>query len=93
MILGYVKLDTKTVGSHTTCRLGKWLATLDQSDSRITGIISKIEKPHSEIHTGAKKAIEAYEADHIETAERLLKDIERNSSVVVSNLMELKKIL
>ncbi len=93
MILGYVKLDTNTVGNHTTCRLGKWLATLDHSDSRITNIISKIEKPHAEIHSGAKKAIEAYDADNIAAAERLLKDIERNSSVVVSNLMELKKIL
>lgn len=93
MILGYVKLDTNTVGNHTSCRLGKWLATLDHNDSRITGIISKIEKPHSEIHSGAKKAIEAYDADNIAAAERLLKDIERNSSVVVSNLKELKKIL
>ena len=93
MILGYVKLDTKSVGNHTTCRLGKWIDTLDHSDSRITGIISKIEKPHSEIHSGAKKAIEAYEAGNVATAERLLKDIERNSSVVISNLMELKKIL
>ena len=93
MILGYVKLDTKTVGDHTSCRLGKWLGQLDQSDSRIKSIIGSIEKPHSEIHHGARKAIEAYDSGNTETAERMLKEIERNSGMVVKHLQELKKML
>nr|WP_312652216.1 CZB domain-containing protein [Proteiniclasticum sp.] len=93
MILGYVKLDTETVGDHTSCRLGKWIAKLDQSDTRIKGIISGIDKPHNEIHMGAKKAIVAYEAGNIEAAERILKDIEHNSHIVVNHLKELKKII
>lgn len=93
MILGYVNLDTKTVGDHTSCRLGRWINDLDQSDKRVKSIISGIQKPHSDIHIGAKKAIEAYGAGNIETAERMLKEIEHNSAVVVGHLHDLKKIL
>jgi methyl-accepting chemotaxis protein len=93
MILGYVKLYTDTVGNHSSCRLGKWIATLDLSDAKLKNIVRDMEKPHSEIHTGAKKAIEAYESGNIETAERLLKDIERNSGIVVNHLSELRKII
>ena len=93
MILGYVDLDTKTVGDHHSCRLGKWLTTLDTGNGKITGLITKMEKPHSLIHQDAKKAIEAYNRGDVDTAERLLKDIERNSHHVVELLNELKRQL
>lgn len=93
MILGYVDLDPKTVGDHHSCRLGKWLTTLDTGNGKITGLITKMEKPHSLIHQDAKKAIEAYNRGDVETADRLLKDIERNSHTVVDLLEELKRQL
>lgn len=93
MILGYVDLDPKTVGDHHSCRLGKWLTTLDTGNGKITGLITKMEKPHSLIHQDAKKAIEAYHRGDVDTAERLLKDIERNSHHVVELLKELKRQL
>lgn len=93
MILGYINLDVAKVGDHHGCRLGKWIMTLDQNDSRIKNIIMKIEHPHSEVHRIAQKAIEEYNNGHKETAEDLLVEIERNSKMVKDSLLELKKYI
>lgn len=90
MILGYIKLDIETVGDHHQCRLGKWLGTLDRSQSSIQEILQKMEQPHAEIHEKAKKAIVAYNNKNTAEAERLLKEIEMNSSKVVECLNKLK---
>lgn len=93
MILGYVRLDTNTVGDHTSCRLGKWLKEIDQSDSKVKDIVGRIDRPHSDIHVGAKRAIEAYTSGNVEGAEKMLSEIENNSGIVVGHLLELKKLL
>lgn len=93
MILGYVSLDVKTAGDHQSCRLGKWLPTLDSSNPKISALIAQMEKPHSSLHQDAKKAIEVYNRGGKEAAERILKDIEINSLIVVDVLKELKRNL
>lgn len=93
MILGYIQLDVSSVGNHHVCRLGKWLETLDQNNSSISNILNKIEKPHSSIHEIAKSAIVEYEKGNIDTAERMLGEIEKHSNVVVEELNKLKSYL
>lgn len=93
MILGFIKLDVNSVGNHHVCRLGKWLETLDQSNSSINNILSKIEKPHSSIHEIAKTAIQEYEKGNVDSAERMLGEIEKYSDVVVGELNKLKEYL
>ncbi len=93
MILGYVSLDTAKVGDHRGCRLGKWIGTLDLKMPGVKTIIDKIEQPHSNIHTTAKKAIQEYNTGNKQNAEKLLIEIERDSDLVVKALMELKRIL
>ncbi len=93
MILGYIDLNAEMVGDHHSCRLGKWIMTLDQSDNKVKNVISRMEQPHDEIHKIAKKAIKAYKDGNINGAEMQLSEIERNSSIVVEALEELKKYI
>ncbi|HHV11835.1 MAG TPA: hypothetical protein GXX75_16295 [Clostridiales bacterium] len=93
MILGYIQLDVTAVGDHHGCRLGKWIATLDQTGSGIKNVIMKMEQPHSEVHKTAKKAIQEYNNGNKVSAEHLLLEIEKNSQMVVDALTELKKYI
>lgn len=93
MILGFIQLEVDSVGNHHICRLGKWLETLDQNNSSISDILSKIEKPHSSIHEVAKTAIQEYEKGNLDSAERMLGEIEKHSDVVVGELNKLKSFL
>lgn len=93
MILGYIQLDVASVGDHHGCRLGKWIATVDQNDNRIKNILMKMEQPHSNVHQVAKEAIQEFNKGNKFAAENLLLEIENNSKVVVDSLLELKKYL
>ncbi len=93
MILGYTQLDVGKVGDHHGCRLGKWVSTLDQNNSNLKNIVMKMERPHSDIHTIAKKAIQEYNNGNKSNAENLLLEIENNSKIVVDLLKELKRYL
>ena len=93
MILGHIELDVKDVGNHKECRLGKWLTTLDKNDANIKNLLDKIENPHSNIHTLAKKAIEEYKKGDILAAENVLIELEENSKFVISDLIKLKKLI
>lgn len=93
MILGYIQLDVRTVGNHHECRLGKWISSLNQKDSRIKNLIIKLEEPHCKIHEDAKSAIQAYNSGNQNIAENLLLEIEKNSKIVVNLLLELKNVI
>ncbi len=93
MILGYTQLKVETVGDHKGCRLGQWLSTLDRSNTKINDIMRNIEEPHAKIHETAKKVIMAYNNKNIAEAERLLKEIEVNSTKVVDCLGRLKNVI
>lgn len=91
MILGYEQLNVSDVGDHHGCRLGKWVSTIDQNNTSVMNVIKKMDQPHSEVHSIAKKAIQEYYNGNIQKAEDLLLEIEANSKLVVDYLTELKK--
>ena len=91
MILGYTRIDVETVGDHRSCRLGKWLASLDAGDARVASLLERLEIPHTNIHVYAKQAIVAYEKNNIEVAEQHLAQIEDSSHTVVGILREYKR--
>lgn len=93
MILGYVKLETSTVGDHSSCRLGKWLATLDRANANVNAVIQKLEQPHRKVHEIAKQSIEVYQRGNMNAAEAMLKEIEAYSEEVMGYLNELKRLL
>lgn len=90
MMLGYVVLDTVAVGDHTSCRLGKWLKTLDPANDKIQRIIKEMEAPHAEIHSIAKKAIEANQKGYQSEVEGMLTQLEGYSDKVIAGIRTLK---
>lgn len=93
MILGYQQLDARTLGDHHSCRLGKWLSTLDTHDAKLRGLIQKMEKPHENVHAYAQMAVNSYNSNRIGEAETLLEEVEENSQIVVGILQEMSRVL
>lgn len=91
MILGYEKLTTEQVGTHHTCRLGKWVETVGRKDASLHIILDKMEGPHSDLHTIAKNAIGAYNNGNLESAENYLRDLDKASQDVVKHLESIIK--
>ena len=92
MILGYETLSEQEVGTHHTCRLGKWCDNTHFEDPGMCDTIKQMEKPHEELHDYAKKAIRAYNNGNTELAEKILIDIDHSSGRVIENLKKMKKI-
>ncbi len=93
MILGYSHIDPKSVGDHHGCRLGKWIATLDDSDHRIKAILDEMESPHSALHVCAREAAVAYSKGNVEEADNKLLEMNGYSEKVVGSLNELRKVM
>ncbi len=92
MILGYESLEESQVGTHHTCRLGKWCDTCEFTDVDIKQVIAELETPHASLHDLAKKAIKAYNNGDIHGAEAALELMDQASKQVVDCLNQMKKI-
>ncbi|MBR0576604.1 CZB domain-containing protein [Proteiniclasticum sp. BAD-10] len=92
MILGYEKLSSENVNSHTHCRLGKWISQTGSSIEKFTPVLKEMEKPHAGLHATAAKAIEAYNSGNKNLAETLLQDMDKLSADVVRLLNQLKTL-
>jgi len=91
MILGFVKLDENTVGTHHTCRLGTWVDNLNSQDGQINTLIKELDQPHEDIHRLAKEAIRTYNNKDSEGAERILLKMDVASVKVVNLLKKIKE--
>lgn len=92
MILGNETLNESQVGTHHTCRLGKWVDNTNIEDQNILKVIKDLSNPHSDLHNIAKKAISAYNSGHQHQAETYLKDIDHASANVIKSLKQIKKL-
>lgn len=90
MILGYDKIDSTMVGNHTTCRLGRWIATRWQDKPNLKTYIQKIETPHKRLHELALSAVNAYNGGRVTEAERDLEQMDTTSKEIVKLLTELQ---
>ncbi len=93
MILGFVQLDENAVGTHTICRLGKWIASLDSKDSRVIDFVRELNQPHEQLHQLAKSAISAYNHHDVGLAERELMKMDQVSVKIVELLRKMKSVL
>lgn len=92
MILGNVILDENTVGTHKTCRLGKWVEKQDTSAKQLKSLLDELEQPHAQLHELAKKAIREYKSNNIKGAEQALTMMDDCSKTVVSVLKKIKAL-
>ena len=92
MILGYQNLSESQVGTHHTCRLGKWCDTTEFHNDAMCREVEALGGPHEELHVLAKKAIGAYNNGNRDLAEKLLLDIDQASNKVVGHLTKLKSL-
>jgi len=92
MILGNETLNESQVGTHHTCRLGKWVSSVNIEESNILKVIDDMSSPHARLHDVAKKAISAYNNGHQNQAEAYLKDIDLASAEVIKALKQVKKL-
>ncbi|MGB5791656.1 methyl-accepting chemotaxis protein, partial [Poseidonibacter sp.] len=60
MLLGYQELTESAVGTHHTCKLGRWCDETHFENKDMTKAVNDIEKPHKELHELVKHAIKAY---------------------------------
>jgi len=93
MILGYETLTETEVGTHHTCRLGKWCDNTSFESKDMCFTIKEMESPHSDLHVHAKNAIKAYNSGNQELAEKLLVDIDNDSAKVIAELKKMKRII
>lgn len=93
MLLGYHKFDLSKVTDHHSCRLGKWLDTLDPKDPTVSQYLKRIAAPHEKVHRASHQAIEAYQHKDIQQSETLLGEVEAQSKLVVAILEEMGKAL
>ncbi len=92
MILGYEQLEAEQVGNHHTCRLGNWCEHTHHTNNSIVSELSKLEKPHSQLHEFAKEAILAYNRGNKGEAEKWLGKMDEVSAEVIGHLQEMKRL-
>ncbi|MDF2885302.1 MAG: methyl-accepting chemotaxis sensory transducer [Clostridiaceae bacterium] len=93
MLLGNATLDESAVGTHLTCRLGKWIQTQNINTPNVQTIFDQLNIPHSKIHELAKKAIHQYNNKDTAGAENTLKYIDTASKEVIDLLNKLKSYI
>lgn len=82
--------DSNVVAGHHHCRLGKWYYA-GRGKEQFSGRDSfrRLEKPHEEVHTFGKKAIEALSNNQLDAAFSYLEQMERAADKVISGLEQL----
>lgn len=92
MILGYQKLTEAEVGTHHTCKLGKWCDETHFENKDMIKVVKDLEKPHKELHELVKSAIKAYNNGQHDLAEKYVHDVDKVSEKVIAELKKMKKI-
>jgi methyl-accepting chemotaxis protein len=57
---------------HTSCRLGKWMASFKSSNTEISSVISELASHHKAFHEGIKKAKKIWESGDPVEAEKVI---------------------
>lgn len=90
MLLGYEKIDLKTVGDHKTCRLGNWYYGDGIKNLSGNKNFMAIEEPHILLHKLAKEAVVSYHNGDLQQAEQILCRMDQCSKEVVHYLKNLQ---
>lgn len=91
LLLGFEKIDEKTIASHTDCRLGKWYYGTAKRLFGDTEAYRSIEAPHIRVHELAKEAAQAYNEGNKNRAEECLQELAHASEAVIATLETMKQ--
>ncbi|MCL1791716.1 MAG: methyl-accepting chemotaxis protein [Peptococcaceae bacterium] len=89
MYMGFLDLDPKSVPDHTMCNLGKWVRKQKNVDN-VNINFSQLEEPHARFHSLAKDTAEAIKRRDMESAHRLLVQVDEASDRVIKILNSYK---
>lgn len=92
MLLGFETIAEEAVGTHHTCRLGKWIDNKEFTNPNGEEIVAKLESPHARLHNLAKDAIRSYNNNDLRSAENSLVLMDAASKEVVQYLNKLQKV-
>ncbi len=92
MIMGYENFKESDVGTHKTCRLGRWVEETGDKNPKYTSEIQRMEAPHKAVHDLAKEAIRLFNAGNVSGAEDKLSQMNIQSQKVMQCLDRIKKI-
>lgn len=92
MIMGYENFKESDVGTHKTCRLGRWVEETGAENPKYTSEIQRMEAPHKAVHDLAKEAIRLFNAGNVSGAEDKLSQMNIQSQKVMQCLDRIKKI-
>ncbi len=90
--LGFNEINVNEVGNHHECRLGKWIESRGSDVPKLKKHLIHLEKPHSELHELARRAVIAYNSGDSHLGDQLLIDLSNISREVVRTLEGMKKI-
>ncbi len=93
LLLGFEAMTEQDVGSPKESRLGEWYYGTGKKLLGDERAYIELEQPFIHIHDIAKKAVCEYNTGNKMEAEKYLKEITEESSVVIEKLQALKEIL
>jgi methyl-accepting chemotaxis protein len=91
MISGTERIDSATLGDHTSCALGKWYYGPSRRQYAGAAAFREIERPHADMHASVKRAVAECEAGNTAGAKSALAEIRRQSEAVVRGIDSLEQ--
>ncbi len=91
-ILGRTELSPSTLSDHHGCRLGKWYDSLNLPAIRETPTFKELAVPHEQVHSAARRALEAHQAGQSDKAREAIDEMNEAGTAVLELLDKLSDI-
>ncbi|KJU86435.1 methyl-accepting chemotaxis sensory transducer [Candidatus Magnetobacterium bavaricum] len=75
------------------CRLGKWYYTDGKKCCEAIQAFRAIEEPHRKLHALGKEIVITYDKGEVQKAQQMFHDLEKMSTVIISNLEGVRQTL
>lgn len=93
LLLGFEQMTVNDITSHKDSQLGKWYYSQGKELFGDEPVFREIEEPHKLVHEVARKAVQAYNDNNKELAEKYLIEVEMYSNLVIEKLTVLREII
>lgn len=93
LLSGFEQLSVEDIGTHKESRLGEWYDGMGRELLGDEPAFKELKIPHEQVHEIAKLAINAYNANKNQLAEKYLAELEACSQTVIEKLESLKEVI